>query len=137
MLESPALRSPRVVLLMSRCNGMNILSGWFLWWGALTLDLDLRRFRWLGLRSEILDFWTRGRTLLKLLNVSSRCPSSCSDEGSLFNSESSDSEEGLDVFVRMDEDSSEEDLYFLIVLDIAFVGGTIAIKGPWNGPRCL
>lgn len=116
---------------------MNILPGWFLWWGALTLDLDLRRFRWLGMRSEILDFWTRGRTLLKLLNVSRRCPSSCSDEGSLFNSKSSDSEEGLDVFVRMDEDSSEEDLYFLIVLDIAFVGGTIAIKGPWNGPRCL
>lgn len=59
-----------------------------------------------------------------------------SGKRSKFSSWSLDSEGCLGSFVRMDEESSEEDLGFFIALDIAFPAEARANEGPSNGPRC-
>jgi hypothetical protein len=53
--------------------------------------------------------------------LSYRSLSSLSDVDNLFDSESSNSEEGLDFFAEMDDGSSKEDLDFFVALEIASV----------------
>lgn len=50
-----------------------------------------------------------------VMSLSYRSPSSHSNEGSLFDSESLDSEEGLNLFARMDKESSKDDLDFFLL----------------------
>lgn len=47
-------------------------------------------------------------------------PSSCSDTELFFESEMSESEEGLDFIMKIDKESSEEELDFFVALDIMF-----------------
>jgi hypothetical protein len=79
------------------------------------------------------NFGSRTRRKTLLMPLSCRSPFRCSDGGSIFESESSDSEEGLNFFVRMDEESCEEDLDFFIALDIASVAEASVVEGPLNG----
>lgn len=66
--------------------------------------------------------------------LSYQSPSFHSNEGSLFDSDSLDSEEGLNLFTRMDKDSSEDDLDFFIALDITSATEAGDVVGPSNGP---
>jgi hypothetical protein len=60
-------------------------------------------------------------------------PSFCSDRDLFFDPETSESEEGLDFFAKMDDESSKEDSDFFVVLEIASTMKADAGEGPSSG----
>jgi hypothetical protein len=91
-----------------------------------------------GLVQGNFGFPNKGKDIVEatecVMPLSYWSPSSHSNEGSLFDSESLDSEEGLNLFARMDKESSKDDLDFFIALDIASAIEAGDIVGPSNGP---
>lgn len=91
-----------------------------------------------GLVQGNFDFPNKGKDIVeateRVMPLSYRSPSSHSNKGSLFDLESLDSEEGLNLFARMDKESFEDDLEFFIALDIASAIEAGDVVGPSNGP---
>lgn len=79
-------------------------------------------------------FPVKGKEIIEIAEcitpLSCRSPSVGSDEGFKFSSWSSDSEGCLNFFAKVDDKSSEEDLYFFVALDIASGAEARANEGP-------
>jgi hypothetical protein len=110
-------------------------------WSTLTPTLVPMQVLMTGPTQVNFGFPVKGKEIIGATKcitlLSYRSPSVGSGEGSEFSLWSSDSEGCLNLFARMDEESSEEDLDLFVAFDITSAAEAGANEGPLNGAPIL